>query len=130
MDVTHHEFVDLLAGAERADDAALPGLWEALVDHTADHFRREEEWMRATGFAQANSHAGQHHAVLRVLRQGATEAARGNLSVIRKAIGELAVWFPHHAQTMDAALAFHLHNVGFDPRTGRMGAAAQSSGPR
>ena len=31
---------------------------------------------------------------------------------------ELALWFPQHAQSMDAALALHLRRVGFDPATG------------
>ena len=31
---------------------------------------------------------------------------------------ELALWFPQHAQSMDASLALHLRRVGFDPATG------------
>ena len=31
---------------------------------------------------------------------------------------ELALWFPQHAQSMDAALALHLRRVGFDPVSG------------
>lgn len=31
---------------------------------------------------------------------------------------ELALWFPQHAQSMDASLALHLRRVGFDPVTG------------
>lgn len=34
--------------------------------------------------------------------------------------GELAAWFVHHAQTMDAALALHLRSAGFDPATGSL----------
>jgi hemerythrin-like metal-binding protein len=120
MDHTHQEFVDLLARAERADDATLPALWNELVEHTTDHFGHEDEWMLATGFALGNCHTTQHKAVLQVLRHGAAEAAHGNLAPIRKVIGELAVWFPHHAQTMDAALVLHLGGVGFDPRTGEV----------
>jgi len=120
MDDTHQEFVDLLARAEAADDASLPALWNELVEHTTEHFDREDEWMLATGFALGNCHAAQHKAVLQVLRHGAAEAAQGNLAPIRKVIQELAVWFPHHAQTMDASLALHLQGVGYDPFTGRV----------
>ncbi|HET8747373.1 MAG TPA: hemerythrin domain-containing protein [Ramlibacter sp.] len=119
MDTTHQEFVDLLARAEAADDASLPALWNELVEHTTEHFAGEDEWMLATGFALGNAHTTQHKAVLRVLRHGAAEAARGNLAPIRKVVRELAVWFPHHAQTMDASLALHLQGVGYDPTTGR-----------
>jgi hypothetical protein len=31
---------------------------------------------------------------------------------------ELGIWFPQHAQTMDAALALHLRRVGYDAETG------------
>jgi len=120
MDETHQEFVDLLARAEAADDATLPGLWDELVEHTTEHFAREDEWMLATGFALGNCHATQHKTVLQVLRHGAAAAARGDLAPIRKVIRELAVWFPHHAQTLDAALVLHLRGVGYDPTTGEV----------
>jgi hemerythrin-like metal-binding protein len=117
VDETHQEFVDLLARAEAADDAQLPALWDRFIAHTVDHFGHEDDWMVATGFALGNAHTAQHRAVLKVLRDGAAEAARGNLAPIRKAIGELAVWFPRHAQTLDAALVLHLRGLGYDPRS-------------
>lgn len=120
VDQTHHEFVELLARAEAADDASLPALWDALVAHTAEHFAHEEDWMLATGFALARAHEAQHRAVLKMLREGALEAARGNLAPARRMIGELAVWFPQHAQTLDAALVLHLGSLGYDPRTGQI----------
>jgi hypothetical protein len=36
---------------------------------------------------------------------------------LRHMAKELALWFPQHAQTMDAALALHLRGVGYDPLT-------------
>jgi hemerythrin-like metal-binding protein len=122
MDDTHREFVDLLAQAEAADDAALPALWDALVDHTTEHFGREDAWMRDTRFASGNCHAVQHKVVLQVLREGALHAGRGDLAPARQMIRELAIWFPQHAQSMDAALALHLRRVGYDPQTGELSA--------
>jgi hemerythrin-like metal-binding protein len=122
MDDTHREFVDLLAQAERSCDADLPAAWDELVAHTDDHFGREDAWMRATGFSSANCHSMQHKAVLHVLREGAARAAGGDLAPIRQMIGELAAWFPHHAQSMDAALALHLRGVGYDAATGEVAA--------
>ena len=120
MDDTHKEFVELLARAEAADDAALPALWEDLIAHTADHFGREDEWMLATGFTRGNCHSVQHKVVLQVLREGLKAAQAGQLKPAREMIEELAVWFPQHAQTMDAALALHLRGVGYDPETGEV----------
>lgn len=120
MDDTHKEFVELLARAEEADDAILPALWEALVAHTADHFTREDEWMYSTGFSRDNCHSLQHRVVLQVLREGLARALAGDLAPARMMIQELAVWFPQHAQTMDAALALHLRGIGYDPETGEV----------
>ena len=118
MDDTHREFVALLAEVDAAPDAALLDAWVALVEHTVHHFAQEDDWMRSTGFASGNCHATQHRVVLSVLREGLTQGRDGRLEVIRQMARELAIWFPQHAQTMDAALALHLRSVGFDFDTG------------
>ena len=128
MDRTHEEFVGLLGATEAAlagPEATLLARFEALVDHTVEHFAQEERWMAATGFAPENCHAGQHQAVLGVMvgcaRRAGSEGGDGepvDFEPLRMAVGELATWFPQHAQMMDAALVQHLEAVGFDPATG------------
>ena len=118
MDETHHEFVDLLAAVESAPDAGLLPAWQALIDHTDGHFGQEDEWMVATRFASSNCHTMQHKVVLNVMREGAVLGAQGDLLAVRQMARELALWFPQHAQAMDAALALHLRRAGFDPATG------------
>ena len=71
MDDTHREFVDLLAAVDAADDAAVPAPWQALIDHTVEHFGQEDRWMQATAFGPANCHSLQHKVVLEVMREGA-----------------------------------------------------------
>ena len=124
MDATHEAFVALLAATDAAlagPDAALLPCFQALVDHTVEHFAQEERWMAATGFAPENCHAMQHQEVLGVMQGCAERAAQADepdFEPLRMAVGELAVWFPQHAQMMDAALAQHLQAVGFDAATG------------
>ena len=118
MDETHEEFVELLAEVQSADDASLQAKWQALIDHTVDHFGNEDKWMLATGFAPESCHITQHDVVLKVMREGIKLAEKGQLAPIRQMAHELTIWFPHHAQTMDAALALHLKSVGYDPSTG------------
>ncbi|HEY4664720.1 MAG TPA: hemerythrin domain-containing protein [Comamonas sp.] len=120
MDETHKEFVDLLAGVESAADAQLVPLWQALIEHTVEHFGQEDRWMEATGFAVGNCHASQHKVVLEIMREGAQKAESGDYTMIRGMTPELASWFSYHAQTMDAALAQHMQSLGFDPETGVM----------
>lgn len=118
MDDTHREFVDLLAAVEAASDATLLGHWAALIDHSVDHFGREDDWMQNTGFAASNCHGMQHDMVLQVMRECLKRGEGGDLAVVRGLAGELGTWFTQHAQSMDAALAQHLQVIGFDPETG------------
>lgn len=118
MDTTHREFVELLDAVQAASDETLLPRWQALIEHTAEHFAREDRWMQTTGFAPGNCHATQHAVVLKVLRDSLDIAAAAQLSMIRQMAKELGRWFPQHAQSMDAALALHLKGMGFDPDTG------------
>jgi len=120
MDETHQEFVDLLNRVVQAGDTELMGLWTELVDHTNDHFAREDRWMTDTGFTADNCHSTQHLFVLNVLREGEKRGQAGDLAVVRQMADELGVWFPQHANAMDAALAQHLQHVGYDERLGQV----------
>ncbi len=133
MDRTHEEFVALLAAAHAAlalPDGLLIERFEALVDHTVEHFAQEDRWMTATGFAPENCHTFQHQAVLGVMIECAKRAREGGqLEPLRIAVEELAIWFPQHAAMMDAALAEHMLAVGFDPATGRAETAMADAAP-
>lgn len=120
MDETHEAFVKLLAEVVNASDAQLMPLWQGLVDHTDAHFAREDRWMTATGFSADNCHSSQHQIVLKVMREGLKRGHAGNLAVVRQMADELGVWFPQHANAMDAALALHLRSVGYDEQTGEI----------
>lgn len=118
MDDTHQEFVELLADVESASDSGVMPAWHELVAHTGAHFNREDRWMVNTRFAASNCHSTQHQMVLQIMQNGAEEGLSGNLDMVRQMARELAVWFPQHAASMDAALAGHLHRVGYDTVTG------------
>lgn len=120
MDATHHEFVTLLNQVVHATDDTLLPLWRLLVAHTDEHFAREDRWMKDTGFSSTNCHASQHQVVLQVMMEGDKRGTAGELTVVRQMADELGAWFPMHAQAMDAALAQHLRNVGYDTLTGQV----------
>lgn len=120
MDETHQEFVALLAEVVQAPDDLLLPRWAALIAHTQDHFDREDQWMRDTGFAPQNCHATQHKIILQVMREGEARGHGGDLAVVHQMARELGAWFPQHAQTMDASLALHLRSAGYDPVTGQL----------
>lgn len=117
MDDTHAEFVEQLNTLLATPvDQQLP-LYRAFLAHTQDHFDQEDRWMLDTGFAPGSCHMTQHAVVLKVLREGLASGLQGQLQPIRQMAHELTLWFPHHAQNMDAGLALHLKSVGYDPLT-------------
>ena len=124
MDETHRAFVASLAVVAQANDNGLVDAWKSLIDQTALHFRQEEVWMHRTRFASGNFHSTQHRVVLNVMREGLVQGRAGCLDGIRHMAHELAVWFPQHVQSMDAALGLHLRSVGFDFATGEVGRQA------
>lgn len=124
MDQTHQEFVQLLGEAETAllssKEASL-ACYEILVTHTVAHFGQEDRWMQATGFAPVNCHGGQHAQVLELMHEVTRLAKeKGDYGPLERVLPELGKWFAVHAQTMDAALASHLQQIGFDPATGHI----------
>ena len=118
MDQTHIEFVDLLAEVQLAPDDTLLAKWEELIDHTQVHFDNENRWMVETRFAAGNCHTTHHKAVLDVMRDGLRYGQQGHRNIVRQMAAELTTWFPQHADSMDAALAWHLKRVGYDPVSG------------
>ena len=121
MDDTHREFVDLLAAAESADDSQVLARFEELITHTEGHFGSEDQRMKDTHFSSSNCHAMQHDVVLQVMREGLKRGReQGDLKLVRQMAHEIGIWFPQHAQTMDAALAQHLRGVGYDAATGKL----------
>jgi len=120
MDDTHLEFVELLARVVQASDAELLPLWQEMVQHTDEHFAREDRWMADTGFSPNNCHTSQHRTVLKVMMEGSKRGLAGDLAVVRQMADELGVWFPQHANAMDAALAQHLKAVDYDDITGQV----------
>jgi hemerythrin-like metal-binding protein len=118
MDDTHREFVDLLAATELADDDTLLERFTALIDHTDDHFGREDQWMKDSAFGPGGCHSDEHDMILKVMREALRRGqVDNNLSMVRQLTRELAIWFDNHAKSMDAVLAMYLKEVQYDPIT-------------
>ena len=117
MDDTHVEFVTLLNQLMASTTAQQLPLYRAFIEHTVAHFAQEERWMLATGFAADNCHAGQHVTILETMNAVLEHSEKGDADIINRMALALAEWFPQHTASMDAGLAQHLKNVGFDSRT-------------
>lgn len=126
MDRVHQEFLELLASIGEADDRALPGAWQRLVECADISFGRENAWMESTGFASRKAHIIQHRVVLEVMREGLVQAREGRLLQVREMASQFRSWYLKHVQSMDAGLALHLRSVRFEPAKGEDGAGSQA----
>ncbi len=122
MDATHKEFVELVDGLLGCPDAELAERLQALVDHTREHFDREDRWMAESGFPPIAIHQGEHQRVLAAMEQVLERARAGDPAPARALVSQLPTWFEQHSATMDNALAMHMQRTGHPAtRTGEAG---------
>jgi len=69
MDDTHREFIAQVAALVTASNAEFPALFQALVNHTREHFSAEGRLMRASKYRGLPEHESEHHRVLGELLQ-------------------------------------------------------------
>ena len=105
MDATHREFVTHLESLTAAADASFPGLFEALAEHTRQHFDGEAMLMKQCRFPATGEHNSEHLRVLGELAHFARGVAAGRLGLARQYVQGQPAWFDTHLATMDAALA-------------------------
>lgn len=117
MDDTHEEFTLMLNQLLATPEAEQLPLYREFVAHTVEHFAQEERWMLATGFSADNCHASHHATILETMNAVVEHYEQGDTEIITRLAEALAEWFPQHAASMDAGLALHLKEVGFDSRT-------------
>ena len=117
MDDTHQEFVDQLNSLLATPMRDQLPLYRDFLAHTVEHFAQEERWMLATGFSEDNCHASHHATILDTMRAVEAHYLDGDNQIINRLAEALAEWFPQHAASMDAGLALHLKDVGFDSTT-------------
>jgi hemerythrin-like metal-binding protein len=109
IDATHREFIAQVAALITASSTEFPALFQALVNHTASHFKSEGVLMRATKYKGLPEHESEHHRVLGELQQLNRSLKRGHLQLVRAYVKEgLPDWFDTHLAMMDAALVMHL----------------------
>ncbi|MBA4263225.1 MAG: hypothetical protein C0443_14720 [Comamonadaceae bacterium] len=117
MDETHEAFVSQLNQLLATPPSEQLPLYLRFVEHTREHFAQEERWMLATGFTADNCHASHHATILETLDAVVAHYQNDDPEIITRLAEALVEWFPQHAASMDAGLALHLKDVGFDTRT-------------
>jgi hemerythrin-like metal-binding protein len=112
IDHAHQEFIQQVAELIAASDAEFPVLFQALINHTREHFMAEGQLMRAAKYQGLAMHEGEHHRVLGELQQLNRTLKRGRLPLVRAFVKQgLPEWFDIHLSMMDAALVAHLNRL-------------------
>ena len=117
MDETHREFTDMINLILATPEAEQLPIYKEFLNHTVEHFAQEERWMLATGFSADNCHASHHATIMETLHAVVEHYEKDDKEIITRLAEALVEWFPQHAATMDAGLALHMKDVGFDSRT-------------
>jgi len=114
MDGTHQEFIALVNRVHAtANTAEFKQGFAELIEHTKAHFALEDELMRNSNFPGLQEHQWEHNRVLGELNQFQLRVNKGFVAFGRAYIQDkLPEWFAVHANTMDRALAVHLHKLG------------------
>lgn len=119
MDNTHREFIAQVAALIASGNDEFPALFQALVNHTREHFTAEGQLMRASKYKGLPEHESEHHRVLGELQQLNRTLKRGHLPLVRAYVKEgLPEWFDTHLAMMDAALVMHLKKQALGAPTG------------
>jgi len=112
MDQLHREFSDLLTALASPDGGDYGAHLLALHEHMLRHCAIEEQWMKGSDFPSRACHRQEHEMLLEVISEVRRRCDAGDVEVVQRLAAELPRWFEIHANTMDAALAFHLREQG------------------
>ncbi len=104
-----NDLADSVAGHEagRVPVETVLHHFEALLQHTQEHFGREEEAMQKVGFPPYPMHKGEHERVLEEMESEGTHFREtGDTKRLRAyVIQAVPAWFVQHIQSMDAITA-------------------------
>jgi hemerythrin len=110
MDELHRQFRELVLALAAPEGGNHGEALLALHEHLLRHCALEEQWMKDSDFPSCACHRQEHEMLLEVVAEVRRRFDAGDLEVVQRLAEELPRCFEVHANTMDAALAFHLHD--------------------
>jgi hemerythrin len=109
IDRDHQTFLEMVQAMTDSDNVAFPTLFRKLLEHTEEHFNRENELMVRCGVPTLPEHKSEHTRVLGEFHQFMARVDRGFIQFGRMFVIErLVPWFEVHVPSMDVALVLHL----------------------
>jgi hemerythrin len=114
MDERHDAFLELLAGMHACEKADFLPLFEAMAEHTREHFRFEEEMMHRYDFYGRQEHIDEHATLLGEMQYFYEKSKRMPM-MGRAYINDYAYEkFKRHVINIDSQLAMFLKENGLE----------------
>ncbi|MEW5726837.1 MAG: hemerythrin domain-containing protein [Pseudomonadota bacterium] len=112
MDDDHAEAAALINRLAEVGGEDRVATLRHFIDHCREHFAREEEMMKATGFFAHGCHAGEHERMLGELADVLARIEGGQVldDYFRR---ELPAWLMNHRNTMDFVTAQFARQAGY-----------------
>jgi hemerythrin len=112
MDTMHEELVELLHSAAACRDSrSLTHYLDLLIEHSRDHFAKEEAWMAQAAFPMITEHRAEHRQLLGEMEMMRRRLRPLTLPLVLSYVRErMPEWLMLHLQRMDSLLAAHLIN--------------------
>jgi len=108
IDRQHDQFCALMQALAQTEDFDFGPRLLDIHTHLLRHCADEERWMCETAFPAFAAHKQEHEALLEVVSEVRRRCDAGDVEIVSNFAAALPEWFGAHANTMDAALAFHL----------------------
>lgn len=84
---------------------------DELIDYTESHFKREEEILKQTGYADYEAHRAEHKRLMNDVQLFKSKYISGDLEASEVSLF-LIGWIMHHIKETDMAYTDHLHIKG------------------
>ncbi|MDP2875558.1 MAG: bacteriohemerythrin [Holophaga sp.] len=117
LDEDHRSFLGILnslqdASREGRSDTELPGLLEALVTHSREHFNREEMLMDLVDYPGRVEHAKAHRFLLRAMEDQLSRSRGGERGLGARTVELLNGYLRDHLARLDLAIVPYLQSLG------------------
>lgn len=112
MDADHQEAAHQINALAQANGAERVELLGHFITHCREHFAREEEMMKLTGFFAAACHGDEHARVLAELDAVLAKLKNGDAQDSYFSQG-LPAWLLNHRNTMDFVTAEFAQKAGY-----------------
>lgn len=109
MDTTHIQFLQLVDKMTMLKGADFAAGFQELLNHTIDHFQKEELTMKQLSHGSLIEHISDHQRILGDMSRFNAKVQAGKTMMARAWLNDsLISWFDTHVKTMDSAFAADL----------------------